>query len=747
MKKIFKIAFASLLAFSIAPALAVAFNQSKEVTSVQAVEPVVTADQVKYQDGDTVKTFAELPTGYTFENGVLTVTSTSTADYSIWVEDSSAGNLTIVFERDYGSNQIYFEVKTSYKFILTSSNSVNVTLAALNANGLTLSGNLNLNIVGLDYVVLTKSFDSLLSANNFYLLDNASFYCVDPIWIDADNGKYLVHIHSSLHINTTGRFVAGFIDDPISNSNPAYSFRYPASLTSFEFIRCDGIFVLYNKSHNRLYLIRDEINLSALYQFSVKTRDIDHTKFYYCATMKPYNVFYDANGGSGEMDFYGGAKDNITLLECSFTAPTGKQFKCWAENSTSGTQYAAGATYSVTKDAVMYAIWEDATAALTGTVSITGSLKYGETLTAAVTDTNNTGTLSYQWRRNGEPISSATSSTYVVTEDDIGYTLSVVVTSSVETGSIVGTASDSISKADGPAAPSGLSATACTTTDNNDGTISGVTTAMEYKLSSAADWTSGTGETLTGLDAGTYYVRVKETATHNAGENAIVVVNGYNAPIQYSVTVNNGTANPVTAEESETVTITANAPEAGKVFAGWTSSDGVVFADASASITTFVMPAKNVTVTATYADEVVPTVLQSISLSGTYKTSFEVDDTFSYEGLVVTAHYNNKADEVVTGYTVSSPDMSTTGTKTVTVTYVEEEVTKTATYQITVTAKEQPPVDPEPETPSKGGLSGGAIAGIVIGSALVVGVGGFALVWFVIKKKSWADFVALFKKK
>lgn len=28
----------------------------------------------------------------------------------------------------------------------------------------------------------------------------------------------------------------------------------------------------------------------------------------------------------------------------------------------------------------------------------------------------------------------------------------------------------------------------------------------------------------------------------------------------------------------------------------------------------------------------------------------------------------------------------------------------------------------------------------------VVGAGGFALVWFVIKKKSWADLLAVFKK-
>ena len=61
------------------------------------------------------------------------------------------------------------------------------------------------------------------------------------------------------------------------------------------------------------------------------------------------------------------------------------------------------------------------------------------------------------------------------------------------------------------------------------------------------------------------------------------------------------------------------------------------------------------------------------------------------------------------------------------------------------------PVEPDtttPETPAKKpGLNGGAIAGIVIGSTLVLAIGGFSVFWFVIKKKSFADLLAIFKKK
>jgi glucan-binding YG repeat protein len=73
------------------------------------------------------------------------------------------------------------------------------------------------------------------------------------------------------------------------------------------------------------------------------------------------------------------------------------------------------------------------------------------------------------------------------------------------------------------------------------------------------------------------------------------------APTQYVVTVENGTGSASYAENA-TVNITANAPASGKVFDKWTSAD-VTFANATSSATSFVMPAKAVTVTATYKDE------------------------------------------------------------------------------------------------------------------------------------------------
>ena len=81
-------------------------------------------------------------------------------------------------------------------------------------------------------------------------------------------------------------------------------------------------------------------------------------------------------------------------------------------------------------------------------------------------------------------------------------------------------------------------------------------------------------------------------------------------------------------------------------------------------------------------------ILESISLSGTYQTVFSIDDEFNYDGLVVTAHYDNNTDFVVAPSDVSSPDMSSEGEKEVVVTY--ETVHTSYTIRVNET------IDPEP---------------------------------------------------
>ena len=71
------------------------------------------------------------------------------------------------------------------------------------------------------------------------------------------------------------------------------------------------------------------------------------------------------------------------------------------------------------------------------------------------------------------------------------------------------------------------------------------------------------------------------------------------APQKFTVTVENGVADKETAAKGETVTITADMPGSGETFDKWTGR-GVAFENAAAPVTTFEMPANNVTVTATF---------------------------------------------------------------------------------------------------------------------------------------------------
>lgn len=92
------------------------------------------------------------------------------------------------------------------------------------------------------------------------------------------------------------------------------------------------------------------------------------------------------------------------------------------------------------------------------------------------------------------------------------------------------------------------------------------------------------------------------------------------------------------------------------------------------------------------------------------------------------------------GWYVNGEKVSSDNSYTFTVT---EGITLEAHY-VNTSGEINPPAENE-------GLSGGAIAGIVVGSVAVVGIGGFAIFWFVIKKKKVDELIAaikgLFKKK
>ena len=70
----------------------------------------------------------------------------------------------------------------------------------------------------------------------------------------------------------------------------------------------------------------------------------------------PYTLAFSANGGVGSLVALK-TLSTVTLPECPFLAPEGKEFKAWriGEN-----EYVAGSVATLTEDAVAYAVWKDA---------------------------------------------------------------------------------------------------------------------------------------------------------------------------------------------------------------------------------------------------------------------------------------------------------------------------------------------------------------------------------------------------
>lgn len=86
----------------------------------------------------------------------------------------------------------------------------------------------------------------------------------------------------------------------------------------------------------------------------------------------------------------------------------------------------------------------------------------------------------------------------------------------------------SIALAARPAAPSctATQPTASTAT----GTISGISTAMQYSTNNGATWTDGTGSDISGIAPGTVLIRVKATGSAPVSLNQSITITAYSAP-------------------------------------------------------------------------------------------------------------------------------------------------------------------------------------------------------------------------
>ena len=73
-------------------------------------------------------------------------------------------------------------------------------------------------------------------------------------------------------------------------------------------------------------------------------------------------------------------------------------------------------------------------------------------------------------------------------------------------------------------------------------------------------------------------------------------------------------------------------------------------------------------------------------------------------------------------------DMDNEGTYQITISYTENGITKSASYNIEVKKESA-------NNKKSTGLGAGAITGIIIGSIAAIGLIGFGLYWFILRKK------------
>ncbi|MED9780489.1 MAG: YDG domain-containing protein, partial [Peptococcaceae bacterium] len=258
--------------------------------------------------------------------------------------------------------------------------------------------------------------------------------------------------------------------------------------------------------------------------------------------------------------------------------------------------YTLGTNTTITTDAGVIIAAE-----ITGSVTISGTPTVGGTLKATYSGGNATE-ISYQWYRGNEAISGATETSYTLTADDAGKSVSVCVTASGNYSGSVESTPVTVNKTEQSAPETGtgykidyvaetISAEngyeLAATKGANDGSaslsvtpgtdvyirlaetatayasdwtlvdvparpaapanvsggteqISGVDSSMEYRAASSTNWTRCTGASILSLSDGDYEVRIAATESAFASEAVQVHVSPYTGRFSYEISTSVG---------------------------------------------------------------------------------------------------------------------------------------------------------------------------------------------------------------
>ena len=467
-----------------------------------------------------------------------------------------------------------------------------------------------------------------------------------------------------------------------------------------------------------------------------------------------YLVSFNANGGTGTMQpVEQNAGSQYKLPDCTFTAPDGKKFKAWSVNDV---EKQVDDTITVNANTVVKAVWEDN---LYQVIYQPGdgngsneTYEYEANETITFLDCEDVG-----YTRDGfefdywsirilgdnftEVEQKRPNETYTLTTNIIAVAIWKEAT----------------------AVPVGISATySSTILAGNTINPSGILITLNYSNSSTEPVNAGNVEYWydgSKIDNPINYVfgveligNLNITVKYQGFETTMTVqVVGY----EITFNANSGSGEMASIEYVGAYTLpvcTFTAPD-GKQFKGWaTTSNGEVIDGTTYNVTEDVEffaiweePHNHV-----FGDwEVNQTHHWKECACGEETEKAEHEDGDSDDlcdecgyDMTVEEESESESESETESETESESESETESDSTSQESASEVE----STSQGGTTSENLSESQPKLEEP-KDGLSGGAIAGIAVGSVAVAGVGGFALVWFVIKKKSWADLVAIFKKK